>query len=378
MLDILTDEFLSAWESLDDSDGESSEFFTDLGALWAEALLTGDLTMEERQVWIPKLKKWRREVSDYGIDEGFDVAISAAAQGWEYPPLLRVLRGEIDERGAWDGEPPLWADELALARLNVLDRQGRHQEYLHLAEAESLTDKYVTMLARLGRSAEALEYGRTQLSSASEAFALAQALWEQGEIERALESAEFGLSLEGPKGDMPAWLRDRAAEQGQTERALAAARIAFEADKSLAAYLKVQELAGSDWIDMKPALLEHVRKVRSYYPQGPVEIFLHEGLIGDAIAAVDRGATHTLVAQVAEAAIASHPDWVIAASRKQAEGLMDDGKAQYYRAAADWLTRVRDAYRATGREQEWQSYLAGLLERHRRKYSLVPLLKALK
>jgi uncharacterized Zn finger protein len=128
---------------------------------------------------------------------------------------------------------------------------------------------------------------------------------------------------------------------------------------------------------VQPALLDRLRKVRSYYPQGPVEIFLHEGLIEDAIAAVDQGATHTLVEQVADAAIAVRPDWVIEASRKQAEGIMDDGKSQYYRAAADWLTRARDAYRATGREREWQSYLSELLDRHRRKYSLVPLLRAL-
>ena len=378
VLDILTEEFLSVWENLDDSDGDSSLFFEDVGRLWAEALLTGDQTAEERQVWIPKIEAWQSTLSDYGVDDAFDVALSAAVQGWEYPPLQRVLRGEIDERGAWDGEAPLWADELAEARLNVLERQGRHQEFLYLAEAESQTDRYVTMLARLGRGAEALAYSRTHLSSVPEAYALALALWEQGEIVGALEGAEIGLTLEGSKSVLAAWLRDRAAEQGQTERALAAARIAFEADQSLAAYLKIQELAGPGWTDIQPALLDRLRTVRSYYPQGPVEIFLHEGLVEDAIAAVDHGATHTLVEQVADAAIESHPDWVIDASRKQAEGIMDNGKAQYYRAAANWLARVRAAYHATGREQEWQSYLADLLDRHRRKYSLMPLLKALK
>jgi len=377
VLDILTEEFIAGWEDLDDSDGESSPFFEELGGLWAEALLTDDLPPEERRAWIPKLEAWQSQVSDYGIDEAFDVAQSAAAQGWEYPPLQRVFRGEIDDRGAWEGEAPPWADTLAEARLNVLDRQGRHQEYLYLAEAESQTDRYVTMLARLGRGAEALEYSRTYLSSVAEAYALATALWEHGETDRALESAELALTLAGQKGVVAAWLRDRAAERGQTERALAAARIAFEADQTLATYLKLQELAGPGWPAERPSFLDRLRTVRSYYPQGPVEIFLHEGLIDDAIAAVDRGATHTLVEQVADAAMTSRPDWVIEASRKQAEGIMDDGKSQYYRAAANWLVRARDAYRAAGREQEWRSYLAGLLDRHRRKHTLVPLLKAL-
>ena len=106
-------------------------------------------------------------------------------------------------------------------------------------------------------------------------------------------------------------------------------------------------------------------------------IFLHEGLITDAIAAVDQGATHTLVEQVVDAATASHPDWAIATSRKQAEGIMDEGKAQYYGAAARWLAKARAAYHAAGHVAEWQAYLADLLERHHRKYKLVPLLKAL-
>src|SRR5215207_4255837 len=59
VLDILTEEFISAWEGLDDSDGESSPFFEELGGLWAEALLTDDLPAEERRAWIPKLEEWQ-------------------------------------------------------------------------------------------------------------------------------------------------------------------------------------------------------------------------------------------------------------------------------------------------------------------------------
>ena len=57
---------------------------------------------------------------------------------------------------------------------------------------------------------------------------------------------------------------------------------------------------------------------------------------------------------------------------------MDQGKAQYYGAAARWLGKARTAYQAAGRENEWPTYLADLLDRHGRKYKLVPLLEALK
>ena len=108
-----------------------------------------------------------------------------------------------------------------------------------------------------------------------------------------------------------------------------------------------------------------------------MEIFLHEGLIDDAIAAVAHGATHTVVEQVVDAAVSTRPDWAIKTARGQAEPIMNEGKSQYYGAAARWLARARDAYRAAGREAEWRAFHQELLALHARKYRLMPLLRAL-
>ncbi|MBN1147561.1 MAG: hypothetical protein JXA78_09905 [Anaerolineales bacterium] len=72
--------------------------------------------------------------------------------------------------------------------MNVLERQERYQEYLYLAEAEGQSERYLEMLARLGRIAEAMSYARQYLATAAEALALAQVLREKGEIDAALES----------------------------------------------------------------------------------------------------------------------------------------------------------------------------------------------
>ena len=37
---------------------------------------------------------------------------------------------------------------------------------------------------------------------------------------------------------------------------------------------------------------------------------------------------------------------------------MDEGKAQYYHAAASWLAKARTAYQNMGREDEWRTYLS--------------------
>jgi len=376
VLEVLIEEYIEQLDLI----GESEGLFSELGTALAEALLSMDLTPTERRDWTEKLAEWRGQADDYGSGAGLLVAQEALKQGWDYPPLQRVLRGEITEAGAWEqGEEPLaYADELAEARLNVLERQGRLQEYLYLAEAEGQTARYTTMLVRLDRVEEAVAYGLEHLITPEETLTLATALRERGDLENALRVAARGLDLEGQgKAELAVWLRDLAAGMGRTDVALTAALAAFREQLDLASYLRAQEIAGAAWPEYRPALLDRLRAVRSYYPQGPVDVFLHEGLIADAIAAVDAGATHTLVERVADAAIATRPDWVIAASRKQAEDIMNGGKSQYYGAAAQWLTRARDAYRAADREPEWRAYRADLLVQHARKYKLMPLLKAL-
>ena len=155
MLEAITDAYASEWTALDDSDGYASDFFDSLGLAWAEALLSVELTAEERQEWTAKLTRWQVEISRYGVDNVFDAAQAAAVQSWDDPYLQRALQGEVTEYGAWEGEPPSYADQLTTARLKLLERRGQHQEYLNLALAEGQTGHYVLGLVRLGRFQEA-------------------------------------------------------------------------------------------------------------------------------------------------------------------------------------------------------------------------------
>jgi uncharacterized Zn finger protein len=261
----------------------------------------------------------------------------------------------------------------------VLERQGRLDEYLNLARAGGQVARYAVMLVRQGRAAEATDFGLAHLERTEDALQLAQTLREAGELEHALRIGERGLGLEGKKAQLATWLADLALGMGKGGLAVHAATVAFQEEQSLASYLRVQDLAGEEWPKRREDLLSHLRKTRRFYPQGPVDIFLHEGLIDDAIALIDQDSfpSPNLIEQVADAAVHTHPDWVIRASRKQAEGIMDQKKAEKYDIAARWLARAKEAYDSAGRQGEWQEYLAALLELHHRKYKLVPLLRAL-
>jgi uncharacterized Zn finger protein len=400
VLEALTDPLVEDFEGFIefDEEGESIDVLRDLGAAWMEAIVTARLDADAREGWAAKLGAWQEAVADY--DDAFIAAIAAAQQGWDFPPLKRVLQGKAKGR-AWQGEPPEYADALTAARLRVLARRGQREEYLRLARAEGQTVAYLTMLAHLGRADEALSAGVQMVRTPAEALALARALFAQGAREHAFQIAEHGLTLpiadrmmfgyaqydqpyfdqplSAGKVDLAAWLRDAAAEAGQTARALAAAQVAFREDISLAHYQRVQELAGDAWPALRADLLVMARRPRGYPAAGQIDVLLYEGQIDDAIAVLGEGhVPHELLARVADAALPTRADWVRDAARRKAEALMDEGKSKYYADAAHWLERARAAYRALGEEGAWQVYHAAILARHKRKYSLRPLIERLK
>jgi len=374
ILEAITDEYVSSWYYLDDSDGFAGELFDELGIAWTRVVVTADLPPAERQKWISKFKKWQDRTDDYGLDP-FDTAIIALEQGWDHPPLQRILQGETREPDLWDFDEPWLTDSLTCARLDALERQGRHQEYLHLTEAEAMYDRHAIMLARLGRTQEAVEAGLNHLSTANETLALAKTLREQEEIASALRIGEHGLSLGGSQQTLAPWLRDLAEGVGNHQLALQAAIVAVQAEPSLDAYLKVQELAGERWAKLQSEILTQLRQASYPFTSGPVDIFLHENLADDAIAAVKQGSSYDLLGRVMDAVVEQRPDWVIQAARQEAERIINPGKAKHYHHAVSWLAKVRAGYQAAGREADWEVYLGDIRAQHGRKYKLMGMIE---
>lgn len=358
ILEPVTAAFVDSWYEVDYEGQDSAMLFADLGQ---------------------KLTEWQGEIDDYGIDGAFDVAIAAAEQGWDYPPLQKVLQdGEITEKGAWEGEAPWYADELAVARLNVLERQDRTTEYLYLAEAEGQTALYLTMLVKLDRIEEAVKYARKYVATTDEALALAKALREHNQPLKAIEIAEHGLNLHGEVLILARWLRDFAMAISQPDVALRAARAAFIRSTSLEDYQVAQAVAEAEWSKVKRELLDQLADTD--YSIGKIDIYLHEGMIDEAVKTIDQDSYvgFGTLERVVEAAYQSHPDWVIRHCKRQAERIMDAGKSQHYHHAIRWLEWARKAYLAANRAQEWQTYLDSLIEKHTRKYSLRPQLEDLR
>lgn len=126
----ITEGCILQWDDIYDYVGMGpDEFNIDLDAAWTEAILSTDLTTDEALEWQEKLEEWQDGLGSFAM------ALEALRQGWDYPPLVNVLQGEISSLGAWSGEAPSWADEFSQVRLKILHRQERYEEYLYLAQA---------------------------------------------------------------------------------------------------------------------------------------------------------------------------------------------------------------------------------------------------
>lgn len=377
ILEAITDELISEWDRVEGRIGDGTELFEEIGKTWAEALLTGDLTTEERESWGDTLEDLQEQGEECGADSGLEIAVAAAEQGWDYPPLVRVLQGEITDKGAWEDEAPDYADALAEVRLDILERQGRLQEAAYLAEAESQYDRYTTLLVRLGRNKEAVDYAIDVVSTPASALQLADLLFAQGDPAQAYRIGEHGLTLQGDVYPLAVRLRDSYREQGETQQAARAALTAVKAQPNLNDYTQLQSLAGSEWPTLRAQVLDHLRQTHGYNPSGRVDIFLHEDMKHEALLAAAKGWDSDLLMRVIQAVLTALPHEVLPICKQRAEAIMDAGKSGQYDEASYWVARARDAYLAAGEEKEWQEYKAQLLAAHQRKYKLIPLLKPL-
>ena len=167
---------------------------------------------------------------------------------------------------------------------------------------------------------------------------------------------------------------------GRRDLALTAARTAFEQTLSLQDYRAVETWAGENWKTIRKDLLACLTAAR--FASDRVEILLSEGLIDEAVRYVGGGdgdgTSDAVLLRLMEAAHASHPDWVIRLAERKAARIMEAGSAGLYEVAAQWLQKSALAHDAAGRIDEWTATIEGLIEKHRKKYKLRPLLEALR
>jgi uncharacterized Zn finger protein len=357
----LLEELAESYGQFDDSDGDLADFLGELGQPLAEAILTADLSIKERKELEDDLGRLISDLRDYGI-EGLEVALVALKQGWV----------EGDEEGSYQDEVEWYGGvDLIQVKLNVLERQGQVDEYLALCHEVGEYGRYALKLVELGRIEEGIGIALSYLTSVEDILVVAQALRAANHMQDALVLGERGLLLVGNKHTLGSWLGPIEEAQGRIEQAFQAYQAAFDGLPSLELYTMLKRLAGSRWHERQPILIKTVRA--SQNSNVLADVYLAEEEWDSAIRTADQKAgDFSLIEKVADAVIASRPEWVIRVSCNQAEGLIEKTQSKYYAIAARWLAKAKKASIQASRKAEWEAYLANL----KRTYSRRPALQA--
>jgi uncharacterized Zn finger protein len=364
VLMVILEETGGSYEQFDDSDGELGEFLGELGQSLAEAILSADLPDQERNALKKRLEPMVNELESYGIDE-IAVAMTALVEGWE--ALDRSESEDEEDGGGMD---------LTQAKLNVLERQGLLDEYLHLCQVAGEHRRYTLKLLEIGRKDEAVMAALNHLTSAEDAQAVAQRLREMGDIRDAMAVGERGLNLAGNKHSLGAWLGPLEEAQGRAGQALQAHLVAFRGLPSLEQYQTLQRLSGADWGQLKLELISVLKS--SAFTSVLADVYLQDQEWDAAVQLAEASNwDFRLLEKVVEAVLIQRPEWVIRVSLNQAEQLIAKTQSKYYSIAASWLQRAKKAYALLGKQSEWQNYLAALKVQYSRRPALQAELRRL-
>jgi uncharacterized Zn finger protein len=343
------------YEEFDDSSGELGAFLDGLVLPLVESILSADLSRAEQLALAGKLRPAIDDLIAYGID-GLESVLSVLEGGG-------VAAADSRPAGASD---PVIID----ARLNILERAGRAEEFLALCLSTGSFRRYCFKQIGSGAYQEAVETGCRKLSQADDSLAVALALRDAGRMPDALKVAEKGLSLKGDKDALACWLWPIEESRGRTRQARTACRAVFAEEPSLELYEALHGLSGKEWNSLKPKLMDRLRKKGER--DVLADVYIWEGEWDLAIGVADKAARwdFTLVEKVADAVLPHRPDWVVEAARKQAEQLISKADSKYYPIAAGWLERMKRACEKSGKAAKWRSYLEKLKEKYPRRRSL--------
>ena len=158
--------------------------------------------------------------------------------------------------------------------------------------------------------------------------------------------------------------------------ALDAAQRALIESVTLENYQALQQISGDTWKTLRAEALEITARGKS--AENKADIYLYENMYKQAINVVNQASWFSNIEKVIEAVKVDYPKWAFQQCQSRAEAIMDAGQANNYRIAADWLRRGRDILLSAGENEIWETYLNLVMDKHQRKYKLMPMLRELK
>jgi uncharacterized Zn finger protein len=246
--------------------------------------------------------------------------------------------------------------------------------FLELCRETGQIRKLVERLLQLERLDEALDV--TREAGDQVLLDLAELFVSGGQM-AAIEKLLLEREERSRSSTLTEWLRKRALDLGDHERALALDERIFWREPSLASYAEWRHLgeAMGRWQQIRSNLWW--RLVEEDMHALLIQIYLDEGELARALESLeqldpdhDSAQARELRMRTAEAAERAFPQESLILYGEEVELLIAARGRENYHQAAQYLRRMRDLYLSLGQDETWDAFIAGLRADNARLYAL--------
>ena len=301
ILEAITTTFIDELDNFDniyDDDGEIAgqvdEILSQLSSLWCEAILTTNLTKNDEKRLSLLIEELQNQLDDCRFDflndhsYFFDPIIRSLKEGWRAATVQAALAGRQDSCADF-----LTHNEhvVAQARLNILQRQKRTDEYVNFARYVQFIPELVGALIQKKQIDEAFTTADKATLKTESIFITAKQFGDYGRPDYAVAIARKSLRAERQIMDLSEWLYNLAQSCDCHDVALEAAILSFKNHISLERYKRTLSLASSNEEKrVKDELIQFTLKNNSQFYvdiDDVIEVLLYEKLWDLAIAKID-------------------------------------------------------------------------------------------
>ncbi|MGA8165092.1 MAG: SWIM zinc finger family protein [Waddliaceae bacterium] len=355
----------------------ASNILQKMEAPWTEACLCCAWPSNQQKEVQKIIDDFLSDAGDDELQELLTRIDQIFKNGWKCPILEAAI--SPDSSASCLDEMTI-SSQLFQAAHRILIRQDENAQALKLSLLAQCWYQYALDLVEAGQHNEAVKITTSKITDAFECQKIAQILYDHQALSEALATARYGAQLPSKYGfRVPSLLQlaqTIAKELGQDESCIEISLELFERQPNLKNYKKLKEAASKDW----EAACSKVRfTLQDSRPSTDIiEICLEEQWIPEALQAAknletfhfEREGSKTLLRLIPH-----EPIWVFETCVEIAKGRIG-GKC--YEDAGEWLEYARQAALAANSIPKWEHCVDSIMDEHRRKYKLMPILKTLR
>lgn len=377
VLEALTEPFLTETsEFLDYAQDSYGYLLDDLEMLWIEALLIVQLSKTEKEYWFERISKWQESE-----EWAFQALMQVVQHGWSYPLLDAALRCQEMVMSCDEDEDEEIKDKIAAIGLKILKRKQQWDQCLALAKLACIDQEYASILIQKKQFQECQKFIKQTFKCPVTILQLAREFYESEQPQMAFElisnATSFIDSGINMNLELIRWSRELAFEHNQLEVGIQIGTKILQNNPTLEDYASLKKGAKERWEKIQPQLVQSLQTSSKYNLDGPIEILLHDKMFDLAIKLSERADEAFFPKFIIDQVLEERPEWALKKCEELAITAINTASSCGYEEAAELLDKGYTAAKLTRKTEVWNTKIRQIIDHHKRKRNLIPLLQRL-